>query len=119
MEEVGISWSPIYSGLVGGLAVMLMVFLTKNKTRTDGEVHYLEFGLLFKFFSVALIPCAFFIVYVMYKSSEGQELLAVLLSLGFISAAIFFPYQSFFVKFSYDDENIYFKSPIAGDTKAS
>ena len=119
MEAIGIFWSPIYSGILGGLAVMLMVFLANDKTRTNGEVHFLEFGLFFKFFSVALIPCAFFMVYVMYKSSEGQEIIALLLSLGFIAGAIFFPYQSFFVKFSYDNENVYFKSPIAGDKKSS
>ena len=119
MEETGISWSPIYSGLIGGLVVAAMVFMTKNKSKIEGAVHHLEFGLLFKGFSIAMIPFSAFVLFVMTQSYEGQEIAASLVGLGFVAGAIFFPYQAFFVKFSYDDDHIYFKNPIAGDNKAS
>lgn len=119
MEESGFTWSPIYSGLIGGLAVAAMVFLTKNESRTENNRHYLEFGLLFKIFSVAIIPFAILILFAMFKSFEGQEIAAILVGAGFTAAAIFFPYQAFLVKFSYDKQFVYYKSPIAGDNKVS
>ncbi|GAA5190693.1 hypothetical protein [Ferrimonas gelatinilytica] len=119
MEETGLSWSPIYSGLIGGLVVAAMVFLKNNKSKTEGDIHHLEFGLLFKGFSIAIIPFTVFVLYAITQSYEGQEIAASLVGLGFVAGAIFFPYQAFFVKFSYDNDHIYFKSPIAGDNKAS
>lgn len=119
MEESGFSWSPIYSGLIGGLAVATMVFFANDKSKKEGDIHYLEYGLFFKGFSILLVPFTLFILYAMFQSFEGQEIAASLVGVGFVAASIFFPYQTFFVKFSYDKEFIYFKSPIAGNKKAS
>lgn len=118
MEESGFSWNPIYSGLIGGLVVAAMVFLTSNKSKKEGELQVLEFGLLFKVFSILFVPFTLFVLYAISQYYEGQEISASLVGLGFVAGSIFFPYQAFLVKFSYDKEFIYFKSPIAGDKQA-
>lgn len=92
---------------------------TKYKSKKEGDIHCLEFGLFFKGFSVLIVPLATFILYVISKSYEGQEVAAFLVGFGFFSAVIFFPYQAFFIKFSYDNYFIYFKSPLAGNKKAA
>lgn len=119
MEEAGSSLSPIISGLIGGLVVTLMVLFTKSKSKRVGDVRELTFGLFFKAFSFLLVPFTIFVLYAISQSYEGQEIAAGLVGLGFFLGAIFFPYQAFFVEFSYDDENVYFKSPIAGEKTAS
>jgi ABC-type multidrug transport system permease subunit len=117
MEESGFTWSPIYSGLIGGLAVFAIVFFTNSESKRDGNLRLLEFGVVFKTFSLLLIPFTGFILYAMVKSFEGQEIAAILVGTGFLAASMFFPYQAFLIKFGYDDDFIYFKSPIAGDNK--
>ncbi|QIZ76529.1 hypothetical protein [Ferrimonas lipolytica] len=119
MEEAGSSISPIISGLIGGLIATLMVVFTKSKSERVGDVRQLTFGIFFKAFSFLLVPFTFFILYAISQSYEGQEIAAGLVGLGFFLGAIFFPYQAFFVEFAYDDENVYFKSPIAGEKTAS
>ena len=73
----------------------------------------------FKAFAFLSVPFTFFILYAISQSYEGQEISAGLVGLGFILGSIYFHYHAFFVEFSYDDENVYFKSPIAGNKKAS
>jgi hypothetical protein len=117
MEESGFTWSPIYSGLVGGLVVFALVFFTNSESRRDGNVRLLEFGIIFKSFAILLVIVTLFILYAMVGSFEGQEVAATLVGLGFLAGSTFFSYQAFFIRFGYDDEFIYFKSPIAGDNK--
>jgi hypothetical protein len=115
MEESGFVWSSIYSGLIGGLVVFAIVFFTNSSSKRIGDVRVLEFGIFFKTFSPLLIPFTIFILYAVFQSFDGQEVAAILVGAGFFAASIFFPYQAFFIKFAYDNDNIYFKSPIAGD----
>lgn len=118
MDSVNFSWSPIYSGLIGGLAVFLMILFSGNKSKIKGGRRYLEYGLLFKGFCVLVIPLSLVIIYSVFQSYEGQEVSAFLVATGFLCCSIFLPYQAFFVKLSYDKDFVYFKSPIAGDKKA-
>lgn len=119
MEEAGSSISLIISGLIGGLIATLMVVFAKSKSERVGDVRQLTFGILFKAFSFLLIPFTCFVLYAISQSYEGQEVAAGLVGLGFLLGSIFLPYQAFFIEFSYDNENVYFKSPIAGDKTAS
>jgi len=117
MEEI-FNWiRPILSGLAGGLFVWALVAFTKNEGKREGSIRKLHYGKSFKIFAMLLIPFAGFVVYAVSQSYKGQELPAFLVATGFVAAAIFFPYQAFFVKFSYDDEFVYYKSPLAGAKK--
>lgn len=119
MEEL-LNWNrPILSGLIGALFVWLMVALTKSEGKRDGRVRHLYYGKPFKVFSALLVPFAIFVVYAVYQSYKGQEVPAFLVAAGFIAGAVFFPYQAFFVKFGYDDDFIYYKSPLSGTKQAS
>ena len=117
MEGNGVNWSPIISGLIGGAIAMLMVMTAKKQGRTEGERQYLEFGLFFKVMALICVPFAGVILYAVSQSYQGQEVVSVIVACGFLAAAVFFPYQAFFIKFSYDQAFIYFSSPIAGDNQ--
>jgi len=112
MEET-FNWiRPILSGLAGGLAVYFMVRYTKTSGEVEGGIRIVSYSKPFKIFSAALIPFTIFIVYAMSQSYEGQEVAAILVASSFVAASIFFPYQAFLVSFQYDDENIYYESPL-------
>ena len=117
MEEI-FNWiRPILSGLAGGLFVWALVAFTKDEGKREGSIRKPHYGKPFKIFAMLLIPFAGFVVYAVSQSYKGQELPAFLVATGFVAAAIFFSYQAFFVKFSYDDEFVYYKSPLAGAKK--
>ncbi|MCP5350675.1 MAG: hypothetical protein H7A10_06865 [Oceanospirillaceae bacterium] len=117
MEEI-FNWiRPILSGLAGGLVVWALVAFTKDQGKREGSTRHLHYGKPFKIFALLLIPFAAFVVYAVSQSYKGQEIPAFLVALGFVSGAIFFPYQAFLVKFSYDDEFVYYKSPLVGTKK--
>ncbi len=56
-------------------------------------------------------------VYAVSQSYKGQEIPAFLVATGFVLGTILLNYQVFWVKFSYDDEFVYYKSPLAGIKK--
>ncbi|AMX03007.1 hypothetical protein [Microbulbifer thermotolerans] len=117
MEEI-FNWvRPILSGLAGGLFVWALVAFTKDQGKHEGSIRHLHYGKPFKIFALLLIPFSVFVVYAVSQSYKGQEIPAFLVALGFVSGAIFFPYQAFFVRFSYDDEFVYYKSPLVGTKK--
>lgn len=114
MEEI-FNWiRPVISGLIGGLAVYFIIRYTKLTADVEGDIRNVAYSKPFKIFSAALIPFTVFVFYTMSKSYEGQELAAGLVGAGFLAASIFFPYQAFMVSFKYDDEYIYYKSPLCG-----
>ncbi|ABD81609.1 hypothetical protein [Saccharophagus degradans] len=115
MEEI-LNWArPLLSGLIGGLAVYFIVRYTKPSAEVAGEVRTVAYSMPFKIFSAALIPFTVFILYAMSQSYEGQEVAAGLVGGGFLAASIFFPYQAFLVSFKYDNECIYYRSPLCGN----
>ncbi len=115
MEEI-LNWArPLISGLIGGLAVYFIVRYTKPSAEVEGEVRTVTYSMPFKIFSAALIPLTVFILYAMSQSYEGQEMAAGLVGGGFLAASIFFPYQAFLVSFKYDNEYIYYRSPLCGN----
>jgi hypothetical protein len=114
MEEIFNWLRPLISGLIGGLAVYLIIRYTKLTAEVEGELKIVSYSKPFKLFSAALVPFTLFIIYVVSQSYKGQEFAAGLVASGFIAASIFFPYQAFFVSFKYDDLNIYYKSPLCG-----
>lgn len=117
MDEI-FNWiRPILSGLAGGLFVWAMVAFTKDECKRDGSTRHLRYGIPFKIFAALLIPFAAFVVYAVSQSYKGQEIPAFLVAAGFVAGAAFFPYQAFLVKFSYDDEFVYYQSPLSGSKK--
>lgn len=104
---------------VGTLIILALIWLTKPSAKSFGFKKLLEYGLGFKAFSILLTPCAAFVTYAAAHASSDQKLLAAAVASCFVAAAIFFTYQVFFVRFSYDQEFVYFESPIAGKAKAS
>ena len=123
MENVMSWFQPVFnimvSGLGGGFFVWLLVAGTKEKAVRKGKRRYLSYGKGFKAFALLLIPLAAFVVWLMLINVRGQEFTAFLVASGFVAGAIFFPYQAFLIKFSYDDNFIYYQSPLAGDNKVS
>ncbi len=109
----------LVSGLGGAFFVWLLVAGTKEKAVGKGKMRYLSYGRGFKAFALLLIPFAAFVVWLMMINVRGQEFMAFLVASGFVAGAIFFAYQAFWVKFSYDDSFVYYKSPLAGDNKVS
>lgn len=117
MEEIFDKIRPILSGLAGGLLVLALVAFTKHEGKHDGNIRHLDYGKPFKILAFLVIPFAAFVVYLVSQSYKGQEIPACLVAAIFVAGAIFLPYQAFFVKFSYDDEFVYYKSPLKGTKK--
>src|SRR5690606_35781513 len=117
MEEI-FNWiRPILSGLAGGLFVWALVAFTKDQGKREGSIRHLPSEQRFKAVTFVRSPFAVFVFYAVSHSYRGQEIPAFLVALGFVAGAIFFPYQAFLVRFSYDDEFVYYKSPLAGAKK--
>lgn len=114
MEEIFNWLRPLASGLIGGLAVYFIIRYTKSTANVENGLKTVSYSLPFKIFSAALIPLTIFIIYIVSQSYKGQEVSAALVAFGFVAASIFLPYQAFFVSFKYDDQNIYYKSPLSG-----
>ena len=114
MEEIFNWLRPLASGLIGGLVVYFIIRYTKSTANVENGLKTVSYSLPFKIFSAALIPFTTFVIYAVSQSYKGQEVSAVLVAFGFVAASIFFPYQAFLVSFKYDDQNIYYKSPLSG-----
>ena len=117
MEEI-FNWiRPILSGLAGALFVWALVAFTKSEGKQEGNIRHLYYGKPYKIFALLLVPFSGFVTYAASQSYKGQEIPAFLVSICFIASAIFFLYQAFLVKFSYDNEFVYYKSPLLGSKK--
>ncbi|MFC6633001.1 hypothetical protein [Microbulbifer taiwanensis] len=117
MEEI-VSWiRPVLSGLVACLIVWAMVAYAKSECRREGDIRHLRYGVPFKIFAALIIPFSAFVVYGVSQSYKGQEIPAFLVAAGFAAGSVFFPYQAFLVRFSYDDRFIYYRSPLVGSKK--
>ncbi len=114
MEEI-FNWiRPVLCGLAGGFVVWIMVSMTKEKSERQGYIRCLSYSKPFKMFSVLSALLATFVVYAVSKSFKGQEIAAFLVATAFVGGSVFLCYQAFFVRFSYDEHQMYYKSPIVG-----
>jgi len=117
--EILFDWlRPILSGLIGSLvgAWLLFAFL-KEKGEVREGVRVLSYSKPFKIFSALLVPFAVFVIYAASQACEEQRIPAFIVASFFGLSAIFFPYQAFFISFRYDDDYIYYKSPLVGKKK--
>ncbi len=105
---------PILSGLVGAAAVYLFARGGRKPAHRVGERRKLTYGIGFKVFAALLVPGALFVAYAAAHARPSQLLIAGVIAAAFVIAAPFFAYQAFFVSFEYDDQNIYYRSPLAG-----
>jgi len=103
------TFRPILSGLVGGFVVYLLPYSGRKPAATEGGRRLLIYGLGIRIFTAILIPSSLFIAYAAAHAHPDQAILAVCI------AAAFFSYQVFFVSLAYDNDNIYYRSPIGGN----
>jgi hypothetical protein len=106
---------PILSGLIGGLVVYLFARSGRKPATVDGNRKVLAYGFGFKLFAALLVPCSLFVAYAAAHASSGQVILAACIAATFLAGAVFFAYHAFLVSFAYDETNIYYRSPIAGN----
>ncbi len=118
MEEFLQTIRPVFSGLLGALSVYLIIKFTKNSAKADGELKLMEYGLPFKIFTIILIPFSIFVVYAASHARESQIIIATIVASGFVLGALFSAYHVFFVKFSYDNDFVYYQSPFSKSKKA-
>lgn len=108
---------PVISGLIGGLVVWLLVELTPKESLHEGSIRHMPYGLPGKMLAIFFIPLTAFVAYAALHASDDQKILALLLTAFFIAGTVFSLYQAFFTHLSYDDDYLYYQSPLAGNKK--
>jgi len=108
------TFRPILSGLIGALVVYFLARSRHKPAKTVGTKKFLVYGIGFKIFSAILIPGSLFVAYAASQARSSQVILAACIAAAFLVSAIFFAYQAFFVSLAYDNDNIYYKTPIGG-----
>jgi len=108
------SLRPIISGLLGGFVVYLLSCSGRSPAPRSGNRRRLSYGLGFRVFAAILVPGSLFVAYAASQARSSQLIIAVAIATTFLVAAAFFAYQVFFVSFEYDDQNIYYRSLLAG-----
>lgn len=117
MEEIFETIRPIISGLLGAICVYFIVGFTTESAKTSNGRKILEYGLPVKILITILISFSIFVVYAASQARESQIVIASIIAGCFLLGAIFFGYQVFLVKFSYDSNFVYYKSPFCGSKK--
>jgi hypothetical protein len=103
----------IVSGIVTVIIIYFMISNTDKKAQVkDGRCYILPSNGL-KIFSMLIIPFTLFVLYAISQSYKGQEVPAFLVGILFVFSSIFLPYYTFFVKLSYDEDNVYYKTPFS------
>ena len=105
---------PVASGVVGGLVVWLLARAGRKPAPRNANVRELTYGSGFRVFTIALVPGSLFVAYAAAHARNSQLLLASCVAAVFLAAAVFFVYQVFFVRLAYDDESVYYRSPLSG-----
>lgn len=105
---------PIVSGLIAGVVVYLLARAGRKPAPRIGSVRVLRYGTGVRVFAGVLVPFAAFVAYAAAHARPSQATLAACIAAAFVAAAVFCAYHAFFVSFSYDEHNIYYRSPIAG-----
>lgn len=105
---------PIFSGLLGGLVVYLLIRSGRKPAPRDESRRVMTYGLGFRLFAAVLIPGSLFVAYAAAHARPSQTILAACIAAAFLVSAVFLAYQAFCVSFSYDDTHIYYKTPLAG-----
>lgn len=108
------TFRPILSGLIGGAVVYFLARAGKTPAPRVGSRRRLCYGFGFRVFAALLVPGSLFVAYAAAHARPSQLVIAAIIATAFLAAAPFFAYQAFFVSFEYDDQNIYYRSPLAG-----
>lgn len=108
------SFRPILSGLVGALAVYFLARAGRKPASRVGSRRKLSYGIGVKAVAVLLVPGSLFVAYAAAHARPSQLAIAAVIAAAFLVAAPFLVYQAFLISFEYDDENIYYRSPLAG-----
>lgn len=105
---------PIVSGLIGGLVAYILLRTTKAKARPVQGRRYLVYGWGIKVVTALFLPGSLFVAYAASQARPDQRALAVLIALLFVGGALYLAYEVFLVRLSFDEQNIYHDSPLAG-----
>lgn len=69
------------------------------------------YGNVMKLIAIVISAFSLFVAYVAYHAREDQRAIAFLVALFFLIGSLFLLYQAFFVRFWYDDNGVYYRSP--------
>lgn len=108
------SFAPVVIVLLVTAVVYLLTRAAKKPAIRKGNRRTFSLGIGFKVFAVLLVPASLFVAYAASRAHPSQVVIAFIVASGFLASAIFSIYQAFFVLFEYDDQNIYYRSPLAG-----
>lgn len=109
-----ISLTPIISGLIGCVIVLLLMRTGRKPAKQDGSTRLLCYGTGTKCVVMLIIPLTMFIGYASSYGRPDQIFPARCLGIFFIAASLFLTYQVFMVRLGYDDTAVYYSSPLAG-----
>ncbi|MBN2825737.1 MAG: hypothetical protein JXQ76_10455 [Campylobacterales bacterium] len=119
MEEIPNWLINIYFIALFGFYSWSEVIDIKYEGRREGNIRHLYYSKSYKISFLLFIPIGIFILYLISQLFKGYPLVVLSLFTFGIILIVFFTYQTFFVKFAYDDEFVYYKSLLAGYKRES
>ena len=109
-----ITFYAIRFALCGALVVGLLRH-GQRPARRQGQRRILDYSRALRFTTLGYTACTAFVVYAAWHAHPRQHLVAALVAGGFVLFALFWLYQVFFVHIAYDNNYIYYHSPLAGE----
>lgn len=127
MSYFGILLKVLVLGLVAALVYWLLSLPPPPKTkkrwyqariRHENCIRHMPYCLLSKIFATLQVPMVMFIVYgAAHALKDGKILSTFFVLVLLITGTLFSLYQVFFTRLSYDDDYLYYQSPLAGNKK--
>ena len=85
-----------------------------KRAQRFGDRRILTYSTGFRLFAVVFVPIAAFVAYAATQARPSQQIMALCVATGFLLGTAYLVYQAFMVRFSYDNDKIYYSSPMAG-----
>lgn len=104
----------LLSGLIGSLILYLLARAGQKPAARQGDLRVLSYGTAFRVMAALLMPGSLFLAYAVALEGQSQDILAGIATATFLFASFYLAYQAFLVSFAYDEQNIYYRSPLAG-----
>jgi hypothetical protein len=105
---------PVVSGLVATVVVLFLMRSGTKRAQRFGDRRILTYSTGFRLFAVVFVPISVFVAYAATQARPSQQIMALCVATGFLLGTAYLVYQAFMVRFSYDNDKIYYSSPIAG-----
>jgi hypothetical protein len=104
----------VMSGLIATVVVLFLMRSGTKRAQRFGDRRILTYSTGFRLFAVAFVPISAFVAYAATQARPSQLIIALSVATGFLLGTGYLVYQAFMVRFSYDDDKIYYSSPMAG-----